>query len=229
MITKDQILGIDDAHLVTLPNGHQLMPEVAEKFAQMQASAALDGHDLQICSSFRSFDRQLSIWNRKWQGELPLNTLNGTQLNANELSDENKIHAIMLWSALPGASRHHWGTDFDVYDKSKVDLYTAETQGSFELIPEEYEGNGPCAQLSLWLLENAKRFGFYFPYASYRGGVAKEPWHLSYRPIAENIIADFSLRGLSKQLNMANFLGKEAVIPSLSTLFSRYTLNNGTQ
>ena len=65
----------------------------------------------------------------------------------------------MLWSALPGASRHHWGTDFDVYDKAKIES----TGKKLELIPEEYEDNGPCALLSQWLFNNAEKFGFYFP------------------------------------------------------------------
>ena len=32
----------------------------------------------------------------------------------------SECDAILLWSALPGASRHHWGTDFDVFDRAAV-------------------------------------------------------------------------------------------------------------
>ncbi|MCZ8486094.1 D-alanyl-D-alanine carboxypeptidase family protein [Vibrio lentus] len=30
-------------------------------------------------------------------------------------SEQQKLSAILRWSALPGASRHHWGCDFDVF------------------------------------------------------------------------------------------------------------------
>ena len=95
------------------------------------------------------------------------------------------MFAILTWSALPGASRHHWGTDIDVFDKQKV-----ESSGQkFELVTGEYESDGPCSALAHWLEDNIQNFGFSLPYASYTGGVAREPWHLSYRAIADQIEA----------------------------------------
>ncbi len=227
MISQQQRFGLDDTHLIDVSSEHRLLAEVADKFTQMQIAASRDGHDLQICSSFRSFERQLSIWNRKWHGELPLNTLDGKQLDATQLTDDEKIHAIMLWSALPGASRHHWGTDFDVYDKTCVQNYKVKLNKSFNLVPEEYEANGPCAPLSSWLEVNAKTFGFYFPYAKYTGGVAREPWHLSYLSISQDIISTLSLDALAETLQNSSLQGKSSVLSTLPELFERYTLNNG--
>ncbi|MFC3121839.1 M15 family metallopeptidase [Agaribacter flavus] len=228
IILQEQCFGLNDDHLVNVNDSHQLMAEVADQYKRMQDAAANEGHDLQICSSYRSFDKQLSIWNRKWEGMLPLNTLDGNQLEASKLSSEEKIHAIMLWSALPGASRHHWGTDFDVYDKSKVARYTQDGNRRFELIPEEYEGQGPCAALASWLCDNAPKYNFSFPYATYTGGVAKEPWHLSYSPIANKIIDMLKLESLAALLQGAEINGKSTILPRLPTLFKRYTLNEGT-
>ena len=223
MITPHQAMGLSSAHLVEVTGGHFLQGTVKSAFEQMQKAALRQKIDVQICSSFRSFERQLSIWNRKWKGELPLYRLNGEKLNANTLSDEEKIHAIMLWSALPGASRHHWGTDFDVYDKANVEAL----QHDFQLIPQEYEGSGPCAKLSSWLTTYAKDFGFSFPYAEYIGGVAKEPWHLSHTESASAIETQFSTERLANTLSESTICGKDTILENLDNLVYRYTFNEG--
>nr|WP_136249584.1 M15 family metallopeptidase [Ningiella ruwaisensis] len=219
----NHIMGLDNSHLLALSDGHFLLPEVKTAFEKMQAAAAEAYLDLQICSSYRNFERQLSIWNRKWKGELPLYTLEGELLDHSQLSDDEKIHAIMLWSALPGASRHHWGSDLDFYDKQSVER--ANTK--LELVPSEYENDGPCARLSDFIDLHAADFGFYLPYATYVGGVAREPWHISYKPIAEKIQQEFDIDALRKTLSDSELLGKEAVLPQLNELVLRYTYNKG--
>jgi LAS superfamily LD-carboxypeptidase LdcB len=223
MISAQQILGLDDQHVVYIDDKHQLQPRVIDAFIQMQQAAKIEGHDLQLVSSYRSFSKQASIWNRKWKGELKLNTLDDKVLDTALLDDIQKMHAILLWSALPGGSRHHWGTDFDVFDRTKVE----DCEVSFELVSREYEGDGPCSDLAKWLQDNAAKFGFERPYAEYVGGVAAEPWHLSYAPIASQIITSFSVELLRKQLIESNILGLDTVLSHLNTLFERYTLNRG--
>ncbi|WP_350595574.1 M15 family metallopeptidase, partial [Pseudoalteromonas sp. 45-MNA-CIBAN-0466] len=89
--------------------------------------------------------------------------------------DIDKCIAIMLYSALPGASRHHLGTDLDIYDKSAVsDDYV------LQLSPNEYQQGGPFAKLSQWLDTHLAEFGFYRPYQYDLGGVAPELWHISH-------------------------------------------------
>jgi LAS superfamily LD-carboxypeptidase LdcB len=223
MISAQQILGLNDEHVVQVDNNHYLQPAVKLAFIAMQKAAGLDGHDLQIVSSYRSFAKQANIWNRKWKGELKLNTLDGHVLDTASLTNLHKMHAILLWSALPGGSRHHWGTDFDIYDRARV----ASCGLPFELVTEEYEGNGPCADLAKWLEVNAVKFGFERPYAAYAGGVAAEPWHLSYAPIAQHIISSFSVELLREQLIESGILGLDTVLLHLNSLFERYTLNQG--
>jgi LAS superfamily LD-carboxypeptidase LdcB len=225
MISQTAIMGVSDAHICAVDERHFLQAEVRDAFSQMQNNAREQGLDLKICSSFRSFDKQLSIWNRKWLGELPLYTLSGDSLTAEQLSPEEKIHAIMLWSALPGASRHHWGTDFDFFDKRSID----EQNHDFQLVSDEYENNGPCAKLSDWVHANASHYGFYHPYAHYVGGVAQEPWHISYQAIAKQIESNFDIKALSTQLRNSNILGKETILPLLEYLVERYTYNRGVR
>lgn len=225
MISVQQILGLNDQHVVNIDDKHQLQPAVISAFLKMQDAAKLEGHDLQIVSSYRSFSKQASIWDRKWKGELKLNTIDGRVRDTASLDDTQKMHAILLFSAIPGGSRHHWGTDFDVFDRSKVNSCGA----SFELVPQEYEGDGPCADLAKWIQDNAAKFDFESPYAEYVGGVAAEPWHLSYTPIATRIITSFSVELLRKQLIESDILGLDTVLLHLNTLFERYTLNKGIQ
>jgi LAS superfamily LD-carboxypeptidase LdcB len=196
---------------------------VIEPFTKMQKAAIKDGIDIQICSSFRDFDKQLSIWNRKWLGELPLLSLDDEIIDPNSLTETEKIHAIMLWSALPGASRHHWGTDFDIYDKNEVE----KRQHKFRLVPSEYEEQGPCGALSNWISKNASNFGFYLPYRDYVGGVAREPWHLSHEKSAKEITSQFAINALYAQLEQTDILGKNQVLICLEDLVHQYTFNLG--
>lgn len=222
-ISAAELMGLSQSHLVPVTNMHFLHKSVVAPFLDMHKAAAYNNIDIQICSSFRSFDKQLSIWNRKWSGELPLNTLQNTTLIASELSDQEKIHAIMLWSALPGASRHHWGTDFDVYDHTAIQAQNH----SLALVPSEYEDGGPCEAMSKWIIKHASNFGFYLPYAEYVGGVAREPWHLSYKELATSIQKSFVVDELYSQLERADILGKELILKQLPALVKQYTFNLG--
>lgn len=82
-----------------------------------------------------------------------------------------RCEAILRWSALPGASRHHWDTDLDIFDP---DLLPPGAQ--LQLTPEEYLPGGCFASLTRWLDRHLGEYGFYRPYARDRGGVAVEAW-----------------------------------------------------
>ncbi len=100
-------LGQHNDYLVDAGNGHRLHRDVISPFLAMQDAAQKDGIDLQLVSSFRDFDRQTAIFNRKWAGQAQLLDTNGDELPFEALSDNEKLHAILTWSALPGGSRHH--------------------------------------------------------------------------------------------------------------------------
>lgn len=220
MLTENQTMGLEKGHLQPYQQ-HWLHPQALAAFKQMQLRAQEDGVDLQLVSSFRDFQRQLSIWNRKWHGELPLYDCQGTLLATTSLTAEQKMHAILLWSALPGASRHHWGTDVDVYDQQSI----LASQQDLQLINSEYQLGGPCYKLALWLDKHAVEFDFYRPYADYQGGVGAEPWHLSYYPVARQAQQALKIEALSNAIKMANMAGKEVVLAQLPMLFERYILN----
>ena len=84
-----------------------LHAEVMPAFLGMRAAAQRVGIDLRAASSFRDFDRQLLIWNGKYRGERVLFDRAGQGLDVSRLTPTERIEAILVWSALPGASRHH--------------------------------------------------------------------------------------------------------------------------
>ena len=107
MLSDAQLTGRDQAHLVALADGHLLHPAAAEAFVALQQEARDDGFELAIASSFRSFDRQLAIWNAKVEGTRPVHDDRGVAVDLAALSPEEQLHAILRYSAMPGGSRHH--------------------------------------------------------------------------------------------------------------------------
>lgn len=114
------LTGKTRAHLVALPNPlsdkHFLQPEVVEAFLALQQGAKEAGFNLQPASTFRDFERQKWIWNAKFNGERKVHDDNGTAIDMSQLSDFEKCQAMLRWSAVPGSSRHHWGTEIDIFD-----------------------------------------------------------------------------------------------------------------
>ncbi|MDO8861589.1 M15 family metallopeptidase [Haliea sp. E1-2-M8] len=182
MLTLDQITGRDAAHLVAVAGGHRLQAEAAAAFARLQVAAADAGFQLAVASSYRSYERQRVIWNGKAAGERPVHNDAGNPVAILALPAVERIRAILRFSALPGTSRHHWGTDLDVYDAAAVAADYAP-----QLSPREVAPGGLFDPLHCWLdarMAAGESHGFYRPYGVDRGGVAPERWHLSYAPLA---------------------------------------------
>ncbi|MCP4842547.1 MAG: M15 family metallopeptidase, partial [Halieaceae bacterium] len=148
----------------------------------LREDAAAAGFDLVIASSFRSFERQLVIWNGKACGERPVYNDNDEPVMLADMAPADRLHAILRYSAIPGTSRHHWGTDLDIYDARAV------PEGyRLQLSTAEVSAGGPFDALHCWLDERMAAqasHGFYRPYSEDRGGVAPERWHLSYAPLS---------------------------------------------
>ncbi len=181
-LTDAQLTGRDPSHLLELPGGHRLVPEAAAAFARLQADARAAGFELAIASSYRDFDRQLAIFNGKARGERAVHDDAGAPVDLAALPAEQRLFAILRFSALPGTSRHHWGTDLDVFDAAAV------PEGyRVQLTPQEVYPPGPFAPLHEWLdarMAAGESHGFFRPYEQDRGGIAPERWHLSYAPLA---------------------------------------------
>jgi LAS superfamily LD-carboxypeptidase LdcB len=193
--------------------------EAATSFLAMRDAAAAAGIDLIPRSSFRDFDTQLAIWNSKWAGERPLYDRWGALLERARLDDMQTLEAILSWSAIPGGSRHHWGSDVDLIDAASVPA-----GHKVELLPAEYAAGGMFARLSTWLDENMRRFGFFRPYGTDRGGVSPEPWHLSYAPVSLPALESLSLSMLRQVLDASSIAGKPHVLARLPEIYTRFLL-----
>ena len=191
--------------------------EAVSAFQALRRAAGSAGIDLIALSSFRDFERQLAIWNGKFNGERPMNDAEGVAVAADSLTPDQRVDAILLWSALPGASRHHWGTDLDLIDRHAI-LSGYRTQ----LLPAEFAAGGPFAALAEWLDAHAARFGFFRPFRGLRSGVQPEPWHYSFAPIAEPARKRLSVEVLQAALTAAPLAGKDRVLARIEELHHRY-------
>jgi LAS superfamily LD-carboxypeptidase LdcB len=216
-----ELTGRTRSHVVDLGDPRcSLHREVAGPFLALRAAAAGAAIDLVPVSSFRDFQRQQLIWNGKCRGERELLDRDGQRLDPTAMDPDGLVSAILLWSALPGASRHHWGTDMDVIDAAALPEGAA-----VRLEPAEYAPGGSFSRLNDWLDENAATFGFYRPYAVDRGGVHPEPWHLSYAPLAQQAMAAFSVDVLEDALAAEGIDALDAVRRRLPEIVARYVMN----
>ncbi|AOE50387.1 M15 family metallopeptidase [Kangiella sediminilitoris] len=224
MMTPEQIIGLNQEHLLSIEDNSELLGqkfqchhEVLVPLAKLIRQSEIDGIPLRVISSYRSFERQAEIWNYKFNNDVELNLRDGTTVNSFELTPIERIKAILHYSAIPGTSRHHWGTDFDIFDAAAVD------QGyEVQLVEEEFSDNGPCSRLDEWLDYNLNKFDFFRPYREDKGGVACEPWHISYRPIADRALQEFPLELLKQVLSEKDIGGKDEICSRLESLTRKY-------
>ncbi len=216
-----QLTGRDRGHLVELESPRCTLHAAAVRpFLALRDAAAHAGFDLVPVSAFRDFGRQRAIWNAKFRGERSALDRAGRPVDMAALDDGARVETILLWSALPGTSRHHWGSDVDVADGAVM------ARGyQPRLVVEEYRRGGPFAALSGWLDDNLRRFGFYRPYTRRGRGVQPEPWHISYAPVARPALARMSARLLAEAITGAGVEGESAILARLPSIRERYLLD----
>ena len=141
-LDASQLTGRVETHLASMPGGHRLQAAAAQAFIALQEDARAAGFELAIASSFRSYSRQLAIWNGKASGQRRVHDDAGRDVDVTALAPGDRLRAILRYSAIPGTSRHHWGTDLDVYDAAVVPAGY-----QLELSPQEVAPGGlfdPC-------------------------------------------------------------------------------------
>lgn len=203
--------------LEQISSGQRLHPEAAAAFLKMCDAAQQDGITLAAYSSFRSFHTQSVIWNDKWLGRRAILDSFSHPIESSQLSDKEKLWAILRWSALPGASRHHWGSDLDFF--SPVLIAQKE---EFELIPDTYLQGGSHFNIYQWVFNNAEQFGFFFPYHDDLGATAPEPWHISYRPLSEQYHREHQLHELTRIIQTTQIAGKATILNHLPEIYQNY-------
>jgi zinc D-Ala-D-Ala carboxypeptidase len=173
---------------------HYLRKEAAQALFKMYKafSKKYPEADFYVRSSTRNWYDQKAIWESKWEGRT---LVNGKQLNTAIPDHLKRAMKILEYSSMPGTSRHHWGTDFDLCE-----------------LKNEYYESGDGMVLYEWLNNNAESFGFCRPYtAGRKSGYREEKWHWSYAPLSKIFLTDWiRIFGDNKYLSGAGlFPGSE--------------------
>ncbi len=210
--------GLTKVHLIQLDADHPnifLTPETRENFLTMQKAAAVDGINLQIASGYRGFDRQNKIFTDKYTGKRPVLNRQEVPINDLELNPSDRIRAILIFSSIPGFSRHHFGTDLDVYDPDLLPLGS-----ELQLTNQEYS-TGPQAPLGKWLTNNIQRFNFFRPFQKTGPYFSGELWHISYAPESDVLTNYLSKEESQLFLLNTEIPGKEAITGIINTEFNQ--------
>ena len=174
--------------------GINLRKEAHDAFVRMKKDAYQDGIDIKVVSSYRSYERQRSIFERKYV----------SFTEDISVSPIEAIDKIVEYSTIPGTSRHHWGTDADLIDASKPSTGDV-------LVADKFEEGGPFEDFKNWMDAHSESYGFYLVYTENprRRGFKYEPWHYSYAPLSIPMLAAMRRLNLLRMLKNDDFLGSE--------------------
>lgn len=142
--------------LTQLKNGHAIDSRVYPSLQAMMDAARGAGYEPLICSSFRTWDKQAELFERKVSSCM------------DQAADREEAEALAaVWVARPGASEHQAGLAVDIVDKG------------YQLLDQAQEDR-PVQQ---WLMEHCAEYGFILRYPTDKSaltGVGYEPWHYRY-------------------------------------------------
>ncbi|WP_298549178.1 M15 family metallopeptidase [uncultured Aquimarina sp.] len=187
--TKGDLMGKGNPKLVG--EGHKLRKKAHQAFLKMKSAALEQGIKLKVVSSYRDYEHQNRIWERKYE-----------RYTASGLSPIKAIHKIIEYSTIPGTSRHHWGTDMDIVDGSVK-------QPKSVLLEKHFHNEGPFTRFKTWMDHNANDFGFYLVYTNKKGrkGFKYEPWHYSYAPSSVPMLKEFKKLDIKSELQKTVLMG----------------------
>lgn len=185
--------------------GYSLRSDASNAFMDMKKAAKADGIDIYSQSSYRSFEHQKNIWERKYR-----------KYQAQGLSGTAIIKKIIMYSTIPGTSRHHWGTDLDIIDR-------AVSMPSNPLNEKHYIGKGVYSKLYSWMLKNAGTYGFHEAYTKNtdRKGFNYEPWHWSFAPLSQVMLKEYLKINLFSVYEKQSFLGHELLSKEVLTEYTK--------
>lgn len=137
-------------------NGHSVDRRIFDDLEMMLEAAKREGLSPIICSSYRTLEKQKSLFENKIGKYL-----------SNGLSDQEAAVEAAKWVAVPGTSEHQTGLAVDIVAKS------------YQILDKEQE-NTPEQK---WLMENSYKYGFILRYPENKSdltGINYEPWHYRY-------------------------------------------------
>jgi LAS superfamily LD-carboxypeptidase LdcB len=220
LLTAALLTGRDDNFIDHASLERPVHRAIVDSWRRLAKDAREAGFELAIASGYRDYARQLTIWNAKAAGTRPVLDEQGAPLQTAGLDEWTLAQAILRWSALPGASRHHWGTDIDIYDRAAVPEHY-----QVQLTPEEVGPDGPFGPLHRWLDERiaaGASHGFFRPYERDRGGVAPERWHLSHAPTAARYQRQLTVASLFDELDTPTLALRTTILEHWPAIYERF-------
>lgn len=145
-----------DAKLGYINNSMQADARIIDDIYAMLDAAERDGVDLMICSAYRSYDRQTTLFNNKIRKLLD---------KGMSYLDAYAVGSMSV--TVPGTSEHQLGMALDILTPS----YTEMDDGFGE------------TEAGIWLKDNASEYGFILRYPAGKEeitGIIYEPWHFRY-------------------------------------------------
>ncbi len=142
--------------LVELKNGHKVDRHAYEDLQNMLDDARKLGYNPLICSSYRTNEKQTTLFNNKVE-----------KYKEEGYSEDEAVAQAAKWVAYPGTSEHQTGL--------ALDIVTVENQ-----ILDESQLNSECQK---WLMEHCWDYGFILRYPADKKEITKidfEPWHYRY-------------------------------------------------
>lgn len=156
--------------LIELPDDHFIDERAYDDLQAMLDAAKKEGHELVICSSWRSRSTQENLYSNKIEEYLSYG-----------YSQEESEELAAFWVAMPGTSEHEIGLALDIVSEGNQRL-----DHSQEDTPEQQ-----------WLMEHCYEYGFILRYPEDKQEITQigyEPWH--YRYVGRENAREITAQGL---------------------------------
>ena len=171
--------------LIQLANGQAFDKRAYHDLQDMMDDARAAGLSPRICSSYRTMEKQTSLYNHKVE-----------KYQAQGYSEEEARLEAGKWVALPGTSEHQIGLAVDIISEGNQVLDRQQ-----ENTPEQ-----------IWLMKYCCKYGFILRYPADKSeitGISYEPWH--YRYVGKEAAAEISNKGLCLEEYLDLFQKKAAI------------------
>lgn len=142
--------------LTQLANGQAVDSRAYPQLQRMMDDCRAQGLQPLICSSYRTWEKQETLFSRKVQEYL-----------ASGLTQGEAEEQAAVWVAPPGTSEHQTGLALDIVDKN------------YQVLDEKQEDTG----VQRWLMAHCGEYGFILRYPTGKSditGIVYEPWHYRY-------------------------------------------------
>lgn len=157
LVNKDNLLSADfSPELTAVENGQNFDSRAVAALNDFVAAAKAEGLSVYITSSFRNYDTQEYLFNKKVNEYI-----------SSQGSREAAIEKAKTIVAYPGSSEHQLGLACDIVDKY------------YQYMNETLE----TTALSQWMASHSVEYGFILRYPKEKTditGVMFEPWHYRY-------------------------------------------------